>query len=371
MERGAHAGLVISMAAVTALAATFMRRRDAPFPAAATRRHGLAPPRHGAGPDDYSRAAQTGRGRRAEEPQQIPARGWLDVLSRVKSGVSKDHISVLAAGVAFYSLLAIFPALAAAVSIYGLVADPVDVANQAELAIDLIPEESRTIITDQLAKITSQPRGSLGYSAIFALLFALWSASAAMQTLMTGLNVIYGEAERRGFIKFYATALGLTFGGIIGALLSLSLVAALPAALNFLPLPQDLKTLLLLVRWPLLAVAVMFGLSVLYRFGPSREKPRWQWVSWGAVAATLLWLLGSILFSWYVSSLGSYNETYGALGAVVILLMWFYLSAYSVLLGAELNAEMEHQTAKDTTETKRAPLGARGAYVADTVGASQ
>jgi membrane protein len=371
MERGAHAGVVLSMAAVAALAATFMKRRDAAFPAAATRWRGLVPPRRGTGPTDYSRAAQPGRGRRADEPQQIPARGWLDILLRVKTEMSKDHLSVLAAGVGFYALLAIFPALAAAVSIYGLIADPHDVESQAAVAVGLIPEESRAIITDQLAKITSQPPGSLGFGALLALLFALWSSSAAMQTLMTGLNVVYDEEEKRGFFKFYGTALGLTFGGIIGALLSLSLVAALPAAVKFLSLPQQLETLVLLVRWPLLACTVMFGLAVLYRFGPSREKPRWQWVSWGAAAATGLWLLGSILFSWYVSSFGSYNETYGTLGAVVILLMWFYLSAYAVLLGAELNAEMEHQTAKDTTERGGAPLGARGAYVADTVGPSQ
>jgi membrane protein len=373
MERGAHAGLVLSMAAVTALAATFMKRRKARFPLPARASgSGLetGPPR-GTKAEDYSRAAQPGRGRQAEQPHHIPARGWLDILWRVKEEMSKDHLSVLAAGVGFYALLAIFPALAAAVSIYGLIADPRDVEDQATLAIGLIPEESRTIITDQLAKITSQPRGSLGFGALFALLLALWSSSAAMQTLMTGLNVVYDEAERRGVVRFYATAIGLTLGGIVSALISLSLVAALPAALKFVGLPREVETVVLLARWPLLGLAVMLGLAVLYRFGPSREKPRWQWVSWGAAGATLLWLLGSILFSWYVSSFGSYNETYGTLGAVVILLMWFYLSAYVVLLGAELNAEMEHQTAKDTTERRGAPLGARDAYVADTVGAAR
>jgi membrane protein len=373
MERGAHAGLVLSMAAVTALAATFMKRRDAAFPVSRrASRNGLqAGTRRGTGPADYYRAAQGGRGRQADEPQHIPARGWLDILSRVKDEVAKDHLSVLAAGVGFYSLLAIFPALAATVSIYGLIADPRDVESQAALVVGLIPEESRAIITGQLATITAQPRGSLGFGALIALAFALWSSSAAMQTLMTGLNVVYDEEERRGFIRFYATALGLTLAGIVSSMVSLSLVAALPAALKFIGLPHEIETAVLLLRWPFLGVVVTVGLAVLYRFGPSREKPRWQWVSWGAVCATLLWLLGSILFSWYVSSFGSYNKTYGTLGAVVILLMWFYLSAYVVLLGAELNAEMEHQTARDTTERMGAPLGARGAYMADTVGASQ
>jgi membrane protein len=327
-------------------------------------------PKRGSSNVDRGRSAERGHGRHAEEPHHIPARGWWDILLRVKNEMSKDHISVLAAGVGFYALLAIFPALAAAVSIYGLIADPHHVEQQAALAIGLIPEESRAIITDQLAKITSQPRGGLGFSAVFALLFAVWSSSAAMQTIMTGLNVVYDEEEKRGIVNFYATALALTLGGIVGALVSLSLVAALPAALKLLGLPQQVETILLLARWPILGLAVMFGLAVLYRFGPSREKPRWQWVSWGAAGATLLWLLGSSLFSWYVSSFGSYNETYGTLGAVVILLLWFYLSAYVVLLGAEWNAEMEHQTAKDTTERRGAPLGARGAQVADTVGAA-
>jgi membrane protein len=372
MERGAHAGFVLSMAAVTALAATFMKRYDARFPAAPRRtRFGLEAPQRGTGSTDYYRAAQPGRGREADEPHHIPARGWWDILMRVKDETARDHLSVLAAGVGFYALLAIFPAIAAGVSIYGLILDPHDVERQAAMAIGLIPEESRAIITDQLAKIVSQPRGSLGFGVLFALGFALWSSSAAMQTVMTGLNVVYGEAERRGIVKFYATALCLTFGGIIGALLSLSLVAALPAALKFVGLPSQVESVVLLARWPLLGFAVMMGLAVLYRFGPSREKPRWQWVSWGAAGATLLWLLGSILFSWYVSNFASYNETYGTLGAVVILLMWFYLSAYVVLLGAELNAEMEHQTARDTTERRGAPLGARGAQMADTVGASQ
>ena len=376
MERGPHAGVVLSMAAIAAVAATFLRRHDAPFPLARRQEKpeepGLRTERpRGTSAVDHARAAQPGRGRRADAPHRIPPRGWLDILWRVKEEMATDHLSVLAAGVGFYSLLAIFPALAAAVSIYGLIADPHDVERQATLAIGLIPEESRAIITDQLSRITSQPRGSLGFGVIFSLLFALWSSSAAMQTLMTGLNVVYGEAEQRGVVKFYATALALTLGGIVGALMSLSLVAALPAAIKFVGLPHQLETVILLARWPLLGLAVMVALAVLYRFGPSRETPRWQWVSWGSAAATVLWLIGSILFSWYVSSFSSYNETYGTLGAVVILLMWFYLSAYVVLLGAELNAEMEHQTARDTTERRGAPLGARGAYVADTVGASQ
>lgn len=376
-QRGFFAGFVLPVAAAMAISATFGGRHP-------PQEGGAAPDRQPqqrnpltaegrdtrpTGPVDHRRATQNGRGRHAEAPTQIPARGWWDILWRVKSEMAKDNLSVLAAGVSFYSLLAVFPALAAAVSIYGLVLDPHDVQEQLSMVIGIIPEDARTIITDQLTKITSQPKQSLGFGVLFALLFALWSSSAAVQTLMTGLNVVYDEVERRGVIRFYTTALGLTLGGILFGLTALSLIAALPAALKFIGLPQPIETVLLLARWPLLAIAVMFALAVLYRFAPSRAKPRWVWVSWGAVVATMLWLGGSILFSFYVSHFASYNETYGTLGAVVILLMWFYLTGYVVLMGGELNAEMEHQTARDTTEKRGAPMGRRDAQMADTVGA--
>jgi membrane protein len=377
-ERGFFTGFVLPVAAAMAISSTFGARQP---PVPAERSGGKPRPsnrnpltqdgrdRRPTGAVDHRRAAQNGRGRKADAPHEIPARGWWDILWRVKDEMSKDNLSVLAAGVGFYSLLAIFPALAAAVSIYGLVFDPHGVEQQISMVIGLIPEEAGKIITDQLSAITSQPRQSLGFGVLFTLLFALWSASAAIQTLMTGLNVVYDEPERRGYISFHAMALLLTVGGIVFGLVALSLIAALPAALKFVGLPRQIETTLLLARWPLLAIAVMFALAVLYRFGPSREKPRWIWVSWGAALATVLWLAASILFSFYVSNFASYNQTYGALGAVVILLMWFYLTGYVILMGGELNAEMEHQTAKDTTEKRGAPLGRRDAQMADTVGA--
>lgn len=371
-ERGFFTGFLLPVAAAVAISSTFGGRQQ---PVSAGRRKSSHPltaagrDQRPTGPVDHRRAVQPGRGRDAETPQEIPARGWWDILVRVWNKMSKDNLSVLAAGVGFYSLLALFPALAAAVSIYGLVLDPQGVQQQVSMVVGLIPEESRAIITDQLSQITSQPRQSLGFGVLFSLAFALWSASAAIKTLMTGLNIVYDEPERRSFLSFHATALGLTLGGIVFGLIALALIAALPAAVKFVGLPQEIERTVLLARWPLLAVAVMFAMAVLYRFGPSREKPRWIWVSWGAVLATMLWLAGSILFSFYVSNFASYNETYGTLGAVVVLLMWFYLSAYVVLMGGELNAEMEHQTARDTTVRGGAPLGHRDAQMADTVGA--
>jgi membrane protein len=375
-ERGFFTGFLLPAAAAVAIASTFGGRgRPVPVETGGNRRPerssltAAGRDQRPTGPVDHRRARENGRGRQADQPHQIPARGWWDILMRLKDEISKDNLSILAAGVGFYSLLAIFPALAAAVSIYGLVLDPHDVQRQLSMVIGLIPEESRAIITDQLSAITSQPRQSLGFSVLFALGFALWSASAAVKTLMTGLNVVYDEPERRGFIAFNATALILTLGGIVFGLIALSLIAALPAVVKFVGLPRGTETAMLLARWPLLAIAVMFALAVLYRFGASREKPRWAWVSWGAVLATVLWLAVSAAFSFYVSNFGSYNETYGTLGAVIILLMWFYLTGYVVLVGGELNAEMEHQTAKDTTERRGAPLGDRDARMADTVGA--
>ncbi|HEX2113529.1 MAG TPA: YihY/virulence factor BrkB family protein, partial [Alphaproteobacteria bacterium] len=263
-ERGFFTGFLLPVAAAMAISATFGSRQQ-PVPAEADgqrppKRHGLTPEgrnQRPTGPVDHRRAAEGGRGRGADQPHQIPARGWWDILMRVRSEMSKDNLSVLAAGVAFYSLLAIFPTLAAAVSIYGLILDPHDVQEQISMVIGIIPEQSRAIITDQLSKITSQPPQGLGFGAIFALLFALWSSSAAVQTLMTGLNVVYDEPERRGFFSFYATAVGLTLGGILFGLTSLSLIAALPAIVKFIGLPQAIETTVLLARWPLLAIAVM------------------------------------------------------------------------------------------------------------------
>ncbi|MDQ2696771.1 MAG: YihY/virulence factor BrkB family protein, partial [Pseudomonadota bacterium] len=311
-----------------------------------------------------------GRGRSAERPGDIPRKGWRDVLLRVKDELSEDNISIVAAGVAFYGLLAIVPALAAMVSIYGLVADPADVQEQLGKLTGFIPGEARQLLDQQLSQITSHSETALGIGVIGGLLLTLWSAAKGMKTLMDALNVVYDEDETRGFVRLNATALLLTLGAIVLAVAAIVLVVALPVLLGNLGLGDTTKTVVSLLTWPVLALLVIIGLAVVYRYGPSRSKPRWQWVSWGAVAATLLWIVASVGFSFYVANFGSYNETYGSMGAVVILLMWFWITAYIVLLGGELNAEMEHQTARDTTDSGGRPMGQRGAYVADTLGES-
>jgi membrane protein len=208
----------------------------------------------------------------------------------------------------------------------------------------------------------------LGIGAIGGLLLALWSASSAVRTLMEALNVAYNEEERRGMIAFYGTALLLTFGAVIAIIVAMGLVVVMPALLKLIGLNWLMETIVSLVRWPVLALLAIVGFAIVYRYAPSRAKPRWRWVSWGAAVAVALWLIGSALFSLYVTRFGNYNETYGAAGAIVILLMWFLLSSYAILIGAEINAEMERQTKKDTTSGRDRPLGARGAYAADTVG---
>jgi membrane protein len=310
-------------------------------------------------------------GREASRPSEIPSRGWLDIAKRVKSQIKEDKLSIIAAGVAFYGLLAVFPGLVALVGIYGLVADPAQVESHAQTLSAILPPQASEILMGQLRDLVSTDRAALGLGAVVGILLALWSASAAVRTLMEALNVAYGEEETRGFIRFYGTAFFLTFGAVLAIIVALVLVVALPAVLNLLGLGSIVDLAARLVRWPILALLAIVGFAVVYRLGPSRRSPRWRWVSSGAAIAVVLWIIGSALFSLYVTRFGNYNETYGAAGAVVILLMWFLLSSYAILIGAEINAEMERQTRKDTTSGSDKPMGARGARAANTLGESK
>jgi membrane protein len=314
------------------------------------------------------KAEDAGRGRQAARPRDIPSRGWRDILFRVKDEMARDNLSMIAAGVAFYGLFAIFPALAALVSIYGLIVEPQDAQQQIAQLQGVLPQDARSIVEEQLTRVTSSAQGALSLGVLGGLLLTLWSAGRGTKALIEALNIVYDEDEKRGLIKLNAIALALTLGIVLFVVAALALVAILPPLLAGLGLPEAVQAWARWLRWPILAGAFMTALAVLYRYGPSREEPRWRWVSWGAAAATLLWIAGSVLFSWYVANFDSYNETYGSVGAVAILMMWFWLSALIVLLGAELNAEMEHQTERDTTTGAPEPMGRRGAYVADHVG---
>lgn len=311
-----------------------------------------------------------GRGREADRPQDIPARGWFDVLKRVKKETSTDNVSLIAAGLALYALLAVFPALAAVVSLYGLVSSPDQIASQIQNLAGVLPQQAADIIRTALQNLARQQNQALGVGAIIGVLVALWSARKGMVALMTATNVAYDEEEERGFFRQLFVSLAFTIAAVVGFVLVVLLAVAVPLALQGLGLPEIFQTVLGVLRWIVLWFLVVFALAVVYRFAPDRNEPKWRWVTWGSAISATLWLAVSLLFSYYVRNFGSYGETYGALGGVVVLLMWFYLSAFVVILGAEINSELEHQTRRDSTKGPPRPEGERDAYVADTVGDS-
>ena len=307
------------------------------------------------------------RGRHADTPTQIPARGWWDILKRTFSQVSDDRVLTEAAGITFYCLLALFPAIGAMVSIYGLFAEPATIGEHLGVVSAVVPGGGMEIIDEQVKRITSKPAAALGFGAIIGLGTALWSSNQAMKAFVDALNVVYGEREKRSFIYRTVLTLSFTVAGILFILLAMGSVVVLPIVLKFVGLGDTAETLLSLARWPVMLVVVGLFLACLYRFGPNRDRPKWRWVTWGSFVAAVLWAAVSAGFSYYVTNFGNYNETYGSLGAVIGFMTWIWISSTVVLVGAELDAEMEHQTARDTTAGPERPLGERGARMADEV----
>ncbi|ONG44341.1 ribonuclease [Pseudoroseomonas deserti] len=311
--------------------------------------------------------ASGAEGRRARSPAQIPARGWWSILKRTAIEANEDRVMTEAAGITFYALLSVFPALTALVSIYGLFADPATVATHLQQLAGFVPEGGLNILDEQLKRLTSGEPAKLGFGAIAGLGVALWSANQGTKAMFDALNIVYEEDEKRGFVWRTVITLGFTLGALLFIILAMSSIVVLPVVLRFAGLESSTEWLLRLARWPLLLACITGLLATLYRFGPSREKARWRWVSWGGVFAAVAWAILSAGFSWYVGSFGNYDATYGSLGAVIGFMTWIWLSAIIVLVGAELNAEMEHQTAHDTTTGPEQRLGRRGARMADTV----
>jgi membrane protein len=337
----------------------------------ATQRRGsdeLGPAPRGTRPRDMRRADESGRGRGATTPSEIPARGWKDILVRVYREISDDRVLAIAAGVTFYVLLAIFPAIGALVSIYGLFADPQTIAEHLDNAASVLPGGAIEIVGEQVRRVAAQGDATLGLTLAVGLAVSLWSANAGMKALIDALNIVYDETEKRSFIKLNLISLTFTVGVIGFLLVALGAMVVLPVALEYIGLAGATETLIKVARWPVLFVVVALGLACIYRYGVSRDKPKWRWITWGSAVASFLWLVASLLFSWYAANFGSYNETYGSLGAAIGFMMWIWISTVVILLGAELDAEMEHQTARDTTEGGPRPLGQRGATMADTVG---
>ena len=305
------------------------------------------------------------RGENADTPTQIPARGWKEILSRVWEQIGTDRVVAVAAGVTFYALLAIFPMITALVSIYGFVADPATITEHLRTMSSVLPGGAIEVVGEQVTRIASQPRGQLGFGFIAGLAVTLWSANAGMKAIFDALNVAYGETEKRSFFKLNLQSMTFTILGIVAAIAAMMAVVVLPPALEFLGLGEGMQWLISIARWPVLLVLLMAALAVLYRYGPSRDEPKWSWLSPGALVAAIVWLVASLAFSFYAQNFGSYNETYGSLGAVIGFMTWMWISVTIVLVGAEINAEAEHQTEADTTKGPEKPMGQRGAVVAD------
>jgi membrane protein len=285
-------------------------------------------------------------GERARNEFRAVMQDWPTIVACTWRRIGKDNLSALAAAAAFYALLSIFPALTAVVSVYGLIADPRMVERQIAVLYGVLPLEAVTLVATWLQAFVGGPPSRFGIGLIVSVLLAFWSAWSATGMLMTAVNICYGETENRTFVRFNLRAVALTAGLALFSVAALALLASLPAALGLLPLPPAWDSTIALVRWPALTVIVILALAIIYHYAPNRAQPKWRWVSWGAVAATALWLLGSAAFTIYVSRVGSYDKTYGSLGAVIILLLWFYLSAYVTLIGAELNAEIDRQASR-------------------------
>lgn len=312
-------------------------------------------------------AAEPGRGRLAERPPQIPVQGWKDVLWRTWREIGRDRLPATAGGVTFYTLLAIFPALGAFVSLYGLFADVGEVSRQLADIAAFVPPTVLDLVAEQMIRLAGARSEALSVAFVVSLLLSVWSANAGMAALVDGLNVVYQEAERRNFVVRRLLTYSFTFAAVVFVTLMTAILVAIPIGLSLLGLGE---TLLAPLRWVLLLAMAAVAFAVVYRYGPSRQRARWRWVRLGAAAAALAWVGGSLVFSWYLNHLAHFDVTYGPLGAVMGFMTWIWVSVMIVLLGAELNAEMEHQTAKDSTTGPPAPLGERGATMADTVGES-
>src|SRR3954469_8960438 len=324
-----------------------------------------------AAPDPNGAGRERGRGREATSPHEIPAKGWKDILWRTYEEINKDRILAVAAGVTFYGLLALFPAIAALVSIYGLFADPATIQDHLNLLSGVLPGGALEIIGEQVKRITSKGSGTFGFTFFSGLAISLWSANAGVKAVFDALNVAYGEEEKRSFIALNLRSLAFTLGMILFVLVAVGAIVVIPILLDFVGLGQVTEWIISLARWPVLLGVIVLVLAVLYRYGPSRDTAQWRWISAGSLVAAVVWVAASMLFSWYVANFGNYNETYGSLGVAIGFMTWMWLSSTVILVGAELNAEIEHQTVRDTTEGPQKPLGARGARMADSVGAAK
>ena len=306
-------------------------------------------------------------GRFADAPIDIAWPGWRAVIRRTALEMLSDRVSLVAAGCAFYATLALFPAISMLVSVYGLLSDPSTVLPQLAVLQNLLPPAAFKLIADRVQDLISKPPATLGTSLLFSTTITLWSSASGTKALIGALNLAYEEREQRSFLRFQLVAFTMTLFVIVGSAVGLGLLVALPALLEGVGYAFHERAIIRAASFALLVFAVLLALSALYRYAPCRAAPQWNWVTPGSMLATFLWVVASALFSWYVATFATYDATYGPLGTVVAIMMWFWVTAYAVLLGAELNAELELQTVRDSTDGPPRPLGRRGAYVADHV----
>lgn len=310
-----------------------------------------------------------GRGREASSPVDIPARGWGDILRRVYKRIIQDRIGLIAAGVTFYAMLGLFPAIVALVSIYGLVTDASALQEQIQFLAGYVPQDALSLLSTELHRITDLRGGSLGIAAIASIAVALWSVNSAVLALFQALNVAYGEAEKRSIVRLYATGFTVTIGIIVVAVIVVNTIIVLPLLLSAVGFSERAEFIMRLISAPLFFIFMTVAASILYRIGPSRRDARWHWISLGSVIFSAIWIAVALGLSFYLSRFADYTATYGSLGAAIGLMLWIYAAVYIFLAGAEINAEIEHQTSHDTTVGPDRPMGERGAHVADTLGA--
>lgn len=315
-------------------------------------------------------ALETDRGREADAPEEIPSTGLKDVFWRVYAGVTRDRIMLIAAGVTYYLLLALFPAASALVSLYGFVADPSAIVDRIAFLSSVMPADGLNIFLEQLRALTSERNTTLSIALIGGLALALWSANNGIKALFEAMNVAYAEEEKRSIVRLNVISLLFTLGALLLVIVILFAMGVVPAVLRYLWLDRFTEIIIRLARWPVMMLFVAGGIMMLYRFGPSREPAKLKWLTWGAAFSTVAWLAASIAVSFYLGNIADYNATYGTLGALIGFMVWTWISVIIVIVGAEINAELEHQTARDSTTGTPVPLGARGAYMADTVGES-
>jgi membrane protein len=303
------------------------------------------------------------------ESSEISMLSWREILSRVYNGISNDRILANAAGVTYYALLALFPGIAAVVSIYGLFADPVTIISHVDAVAGFAPGGAIDIIREELTRLSAQGSTTLGVSFVIGLVISLWSANSGIKALFDSLNVVYEEEEKRSFLRLNAVTLCFTIATIAFLVIALACIVALPVVLNYLPLSEDTSFLLEIARWLILLMLIALGLALIYRYGPSRIESRWQSLTWGSASAAVAWLALSALFSWYAANFGSFNKTYGSLGAIMGFMTWMWLSIIVVLVGAKINAEIEYRIARKRVGPKM--LGRCRAKIGDTIGSAQ